>query len=197
MGTAPNSIPSRLQRGEPVDVFVMVDEALEDLAKQGRVAPGTRTHLARSRIGVAVRTGSPKPDIGSVDAFKRAMLVAKSIGYSTSASGVYLSKNLFPKLGIADQIKAKSRVIGDEPVGAAVARGEIEIGLQQISELLAVAGVDLVGPLPDAIQKITVFSAGVAAGAKEPEVARALIDFLASPASSAAISKSALEPMTR
>jgi molybdate transport system substrate-binding protein len=196
MGTAPNSIPSRLQRGEPVDVFVMVGDALEGLIKQGKVAAGTRIDLARSSIGVAVRAGSPKPDIGSVDAFKRAMLDAKSLAYSSSASGVYLSRELFPRLGIADQVKGKSKMIGSEPVGAAVARGEVEIGLQQISELLPVPGIDFVGPLPAEIQKITVFSAGIAAGAREPEAARALIKFLASPAAASAISKSALEPMT-
>jgi molybdate transport system substrate-binding protein len=195
MGTAPNSIPSRLQRGEPVDVFVMVGDALEGLIKQGKVAAGTRVDLARSSIGVAVRAGSPKPDIGSVDAFKRAMLDAKSLAYSSSASGVYLSTELFPRLGIADQVKGKSRMIGSEPVGAAVARGEAEIALQQISELLPVPGLDFVGPLPAEIQKITVFSAGIAAGTKEPDAARVLIKFLASPAAASAISKSALEPM--
>ena len=122
MGTAPNAIPSRLQRGEPVDVFIMVGDALEGLIKQGKIAAGTRVDLARSSIGVAVRAGSPKPDIGSVDAFKRAMLDAKSLAYSSSASGVYLSTELFPRLGIADQVKGKSRMIGSEPVGAAVAR---------------------------------------------------------------------------
>jgi len=197
MGNAQNSIPSRLQRGEPVDVFVMVGDALEGLIKQGKVAAGTRVELAGSSIGVAVRAGSPKPDIGSVDAFKRAMLDAKSLAYSSSASGVYLSTELFPRLGIADQVRGKSRMIEGEPVGAAVARGEAEIALQQISELLPVPGLDFVGPLPAEIQKITVFSAGIAAGAKEPDAARALIKFLASPAAVSAIAKSALDPMTR
>ena len=195
MGTAPNSIPSRLQRGETVDVFVMVGDALEGLIQQGKVLTGTRVDLARSRIGVAVRAGSPKPDIGSVDAFKRAMLDAKSLAYSSSASGVYLSTELFPRLGIADQVKAKSRMVGNEPVGAAVARGEAEIALQQISELLPVPGLDFVGPLPAEIQKITVFSAGIAVGAKEPDAGKVLIKFLASPAAAPAIAKSALEPM--
>ena len=196
MGTTPNSIPSRLQRGEPVDVFVMVGDALEGLVKQGKIAAGTRVDLARSSIGVAVRAGSPKPDIRSVDAFKRAMLDARSLAYSSSASGVYLSTELFPRLGIADQVRGKSRMIGSEPVGAAVARGEAEIALQQISELLPVPGIDFVGPLPAEIQKITVFSAGIAAGAREPDAARGLIKFLASPAAAPAIAKSALEPIT-
>jgi molybdate transport system substrate-binding protein len=196
MGTAPNSIPSRLQRGEPVGVFVMVGDALEGLMKQGKVAAGTRVDIARSSIGVAVRAGLPKPDIGSVDAFKRAMLDAKSIAYSSSASGVYLSTELFQRLGIADQVRGKSRMIESGPVGAAVARGEADVALQQISELLPVPGLDFVGPLPAEIQKITVFSAGIAAGANNPDAGKALIKFLASPEAAPAIAKSALEPMT-
>lgn len=195
MGTNPNSIPSRLQRGEPVDVFIMVGDALEALVRQGKIAPGSRVDLARSSIGMAVRAGAIKPDIGTVDAFKRAMLNAKSIVYSSSASGVYLSTELFPGLGIADQVKGKSRMIEGKPVGAAVARGEAQIALQQISELLAVPGIDFVAPLPKEIQKITVFSAGIATSAKEPEAAQALIKFLASSAAAPAIAKSALEPI--
>jgi molybdate transport system substrate-binding protein len=193
MGTAPNSIPSRLERGEPVDVFVMVGDALQELVKQRKVVGETRVDLARSSIGMAVRAGAPKPDIGTVDSFKRALLEAKSIVYSTSAGGVYLSTEVFQRLGIADNIKGKHSAAGGEQVGAMVARGEAEIGLHQISELLSVPGIDVVGPLPAEIQKITVFSAGVATGAKEPEAARALITFLASPAATLAIAKSALE----
>jgi molybdate transport system substrate-binding protein len=136
MGNAPNSIPSRLQRGEPVDVLIMVGEALDELIKRGKVVAGTRVDLARSSIGMAVRAGAPKPDISSVDAFKRAVLDARSIAYSASASGVYLSTELFQHLGIADRIRAKSKMIESESVGAAVARGEAEMGFQQISELL-------------------------------------------------------------
>ncbi len=196
MGTAPDSIPSRLQRGEPVDVLIMAGEALDGLIKQGKVVAGTRVDLARSRIGMAVRAGAPKPDIRSVDAFTRALLDAKSIAYSASASGVYLSTELFQRLGIADRVKSKSRMIESEPVGAVVARGEAEIGLQQISELLPVPGIDYVGPLPSQIQKVTVFSAGIAVGAKDANAAKALIKFLASAAAVPAIAKSALEPMT-
>ncbi len=144
---------------------------------------------------MAVRAGAPKPDISSPAALKRALLQAKSIAYSDSASGVYVSTELFQRLGIADQVKGKSRMIPAEPVGAVVARGEAEIGFQQMSELLPVAGIDLVGPLPSEVQKITVFSAGVATSAKEPQAARALIRFLASPEAAPAISKTGLEPM--
>ena len=195
MGNAPDSIPSRLERGEPVDVVILAAPALDDLIKQGKVVPGSRVDLVRSSIGVAVRAGAPKPDISSVEALKRALLQAKSIAYSASASGVYLSQELFPRLGIADEIKAKCHRIANEPVGAVVARGDAEIGFQQISELLPVAGIDYIGPLPPDVQKVTVFSAGVAAGAKHPEAARALIKFLSSSAVVPAITKSGLEPV--
>ena len=195
MGDTPQAIPNRLQRGEPADVLIMVDTALDELRKQGKVVPDSRVDLARSKIGMVVRSGEPKPDISSVDAFKHTLIEAKSIAYSDSASGVYLSTVLFERLGIADQVRSKSRMIPAEPVGKVVARGEAQLGFQQISELLPVPGVDLVGPLPPEIQKVTVFSGGVAAGAKEPEAARALLQFLSSPGAAQAIAKSGLEPV--
>jgi molybdate transport system substrate-binding protein len=194
MGNTSEAIPKRLERGEPADVVIMVASALDKLIGESKVIGDSRVDLARSRIGMVVRAGATKPDIGSVEAFKRALLAAKSIAYSDSASGVYLSKELFPKLGVADQIAAKSRMIPGEPVAAVVARGEAEIGFQQISELLPVAGADLVGALPPELQKITVFSAGIVASAKEPEAGRALIQFLTSAAAVPAIEKSGLEP---
>jgi molybdate transport system substrate-binding protein len=196
MGDAPGSIPSRLRRGEPVDVVILAAQALDELIAQKQVAAGSRVDLVRSSIGIAVRAGAPRPDVSSVDALKRTLLGAKSIAYSSSASGVYLSTELFQRLGIADQIKDKSHRIESEPVGAVVARGEAEIGFQQISELLPVPGIDYVGPLPPGAQRVTVFAAGVAAAAKAPDAARALIVFLASPAAAAAIRKSGLEPIT-
>ncbi len=196
MGSAPSSIPSRLQCGEPVDVFVMVGDALDALITQGKAVASTRVDLARSCIGMAVCTGAPKPDIGSVEGLKRALPDAQSIAYSASASGVYLSTELFPRLGITDHLRAKSKRIEGEPGGAAVARGEAEIALQHLSELLPVAGIDFVGPLPAEIQKVTVFSAGIAVGAKDPDAASALIESLASPATAPIIEKSALEPIT-
>jgi molybdate transport system substrate-binding protein len=196
MGGAPDSIPSRLQRGEPVDVVILAGPALDELIKQGKVVAGSRVDLVRSSIGMAVRAGTPKPDISSMDALKRTLLAAKSIAYSDSASGVYLSKELFPRLGIADQIAGRCKRIAGEPVGAVVARGDAEIGFQQISELLPVPGIAYVGPLPPGAQKVTVFSAGIAAGAKEPEAGRAFIEFLASPAVAPVIKKSGLELMT-
>jgi molybdate transport system substrate-binding protein len=195
MGVAPDAIPVRLQRGEAADVLIMVGYALGDLVKQGKVVADSRVDLARSAIGMAVRGGAPKPDISTVEALKRALIAAKSIAYSDSASGVYVSTELFQRLGIADELKAKSREIKSERVGNVVARGEAEIGFQQISELLPVQGIDFVGPLPPELQKMTVFSAGIATGAKEPSAAKALITFLASPAAIPAIKKSGLEPI--
>ena len=197
MGTAPDSIPSRLARGEPVDVLILAGSALDNLIKEGKAVAGSRVDLARSTIGMVVRAGAPKPDISSVEALKRALLEAKSIAYSASASGVYLSTDMFPRLGIADQIKDKAKRIESERVATVVARGDAEIGFQQVSELLPVPGVDYVGPLPDEVQRVTVFSAGIATSAKEPEVAKTLITFLAAPAAETAIAKSGLEPMRR
>ena len=196
MGNAPDSIPSRLQRGEPVDVVIMAASALDDLIKQGKVVAGSRVDLVRSSIGMAVRAGAPKPDISTVEALTRTLLEAASIAYSSSASGVYLSTEFFPRLGITDRIAAKSRRIESDPVGAVVARGGAEIGFQQISELRPVAGIDIVGPLPPGAQRVTVFAAGIASGARRPDAAKALIAFLASPASAPAIRKSGLEPVT-
>jgi molybdate transport system substrate-binding protein len=195
MGNAPDSIPNRLQRGEHADVVILAADALDVLIKQGKVVPGSRVDLVRSKIGMAVRAGASKPDISSVDALKRTLLQAQSIAYSASASGVYLSTELFQRLGVADQILGKSKKIESEPVGAAVARGDAEIGFQQISELLPVAGIDYVAPLPAEVQRVTVFSAGIAVGARAPEAARALIKFLASLAAAPAIRKSGLEPV--
>src|SRR3984893_5374541 len=195
MGTTVNAIPIRLERGEAADVLIMVGYALGDLVKQGKVVADSRVDLTKSLIGIAVKSGARKPDISSAEALKRALLAAKSIAYSDSASGVYVSTEMFAKLGIADEMKDKARKIPATPVGEIVARGDAEIGFQQINELLPVAGVDIVGPLPPDVQKITVFSAGIATVSKEPDAGKALIKFLASPAASAAIVKSGMEPI--
>src|SRR6185369_6487876 len=194
MGTTHNAIPLRLERGEAIDVVIMAAPALDNLIKQGKVRAGTRVDLVRSLTGMAVKAGAPKPDISTVDALRRTLLAAKSIAYSDSASGVYLSTELFPKLGIADQIRGKTRKIEADPVGEAVARGEIEIGFQQISELRPVKGIDIVGPLPPGAQRVTIFAAGIPATSKHPAEAKALIQWLASPAAYSAIKESGLEP---
>jgi molybdate transport system substrate-binding protein len=195
MGTTPDTIPRRLERGEDIDVVIMAAPTLDELIRQGKVRSEGRVDLVRSLIAMAVRTGTPKPDISKIEGLKRALLAATSIAYSGSASGVYLSTELFPKLGIANQIKGKTRQIEGEPVGAVVARGEAEIGFQQMSELLPVKGIDIVGPLPEGAQRITVFAAGVPVTSKQPEAAMELIRWLASDATSAVISRSGLDPV--
>ena len=192
---APDSIPDRLQRGERTDVVIMAASGIDDLIKAGRVAADSRADLARSSIGIAVRAGAPKPDISTVEALTRALLQARSVAYSSSVSGVYISNELFPRLGIAAQMGPKSRRIESEPVGAVVARGEAEMGFQQISELRPVPGLEVICPLPAAVQRVTVFSAAAATGSPNPAGGRALIAFLASPAASAAIARSGMEPM--
>ncbi len=196
MGSGPDTIPKRLQRGEPADIVILAAAALDELIAQGAVLAGSRVDLGRSRIGMAVRAGAPRPDISSVDALRQTLLQARSIGYSSSASGLYLSQELFQRLGIAKQIQGKTRV-SEGAVGTLVASGEAEIGFQQISELLPVPGIDIVGPLPAAVQRETVFSAGIVAGTRAANAARALLEYLSSPAAAPTIERSGLEPVAR
>src|SRR6202051_3458860 len=175
MGTTVNAIPMRLERGEPADVLILVGYALDDLVKKGKAV--SRVDLVNSKIGVAVKAGSPKPDISTADAVKRALLAAKSVAYSDSASGAYISTEMFDKLGIAADMKDKAKKIPATPVAEIVARGEAELGFQQISELKPISGIDIVGPLPPELQKITVFSAGIASVSKEPDACKAVIQF--------------------
>jgi molybdate transport system substrate-binding protein len=173
----------------------MVGYALDDLVKKGKVIADSRVDLVKSPIGIAVKSGAPKPDIGTTDAVRRALLAAKTIAYSDSASGVYVSSEMFDKLGIKEAMKDKARKIPATPVGETVAHGDAEIGFQQMSELLPVEGIDIVGPLPDELQKITVFSAGIATFAKEPDAGKALIKYLASPAARPELVKSGMDPI--
>ena len=196
MGVGANSIPSRLGRGEAADIVIVADDALVQLIQDGRVLADSRVPLARSSVGMAVRAGAPKPDISTVEAFTRALLRAKTVAYSASVSGRYLSTELFHRLGIAEEMRGKSRMIEGERVGAVVARGEAEVGFQQISELLPVPGITLVGPLPAEIQLTSTFSAGVAAHSTHPDAARAAIRFLASPGAAASVAATGLEPVT-
>jgi molybdate transport system substrate-binding protein len=190
---APTSIPNRLAACEPVDLVIMAGDGLDRLIADGEVAAGSRVDLARSGIGVAVRAGAPKPDLSSVDTFVRALRQAKSVAHSSSASGIYL-KGLFQRLGLYDTLGDRIRQVEGEPVGAVVARGEAEIGFQQVSELLPVPGIDYVGPLPPEIQQFTVFAAGIAAHTREPDGARALVAFLTAPAAAPIIRQSGMEP---
>lgn len=194
MGETENAIPQRLKRGEAMDVVIMVGAALDKLVAAGQVLPDSATLLAHSPIALAVRAGAPKPDISTPEALRTALLQARSIAYSDSASGVYLEKVLFPRLGIAEALAGKARMIPAEPVGKVVARGEAELGFQQLSELKAISGIDIVGLIPPETQSITKFSAGVLSTAREPDAARVLIRFLAAPEAAPVIRETGLEP---
>jgi len=185
-------IMKRMAAGETYDLVIVSSTAGDDLIKQGKIkAP--RVDLAKTGIGVAVRAGAPKPDISSGTAIKKALLAAKTVGYSTGPSGVYLM-GLFERLGIAAEVKAKTRQVpSGGTVGTILASGEAELGFQQVSELVHFSGVDFVGPLPPEIQHVTVFSAGIHTNAKAPEAARALLDFLIAPAARTVIQKHGLE----
>ena len=189
-----NGLLQELEAGAGGDLAILTAEAIDGLIKEGKVVAGSRVDLARSGIGVAVRKGAPKPDIGSPDALRRALLAAKSVAHSkTGMSGIYFP-TVLARLGIAEEMKPK--IVTPEPgtpVGEVVAKGGAEIGVQQISELLPVAGIEIVGPLPAALQRITIFSAGVLTAAKEPEAARALVQFVAT-ASRPLLKDKGLEP---
>ncbi|HEX3702189.1 MAG TPA: substrate-binding domain-containing protein [Vicinamibacterales bacterium] len=195
MGLGKESIPSRLGRGESVDIVIVASDALEQLTADGKIVRGSRLDLARSSIAMAVRQGVRRPDISSIAALKRTLLSARSVACSASVSGDYLVKELFPRLGIANEMRGKTLRIERESVGAVVARGEAEIGFQQVSELRPVPGIEIVGPLPGDAQRATVFSAGIAATSKHPDAARAFLAFLSSPAAQQVIEDTGLEPL--
>jgi molybdate transport system substrate-binding protein len=195
MGNAPEAIPNRLARGEPADVVIMVGYALDDLIKQGKVIAGSRVDLADSRIGMAVRAGAPKPDISTVDALRQTLLHAKSVAYSDSASGLYIQAQLFKKLGIEDQMKGKATMVPKIPVASLVASGRYELGFQQVSELLPVQGAEYAGRIPDEVQSVTRFAGGIPVGAKHPDEAKALLEFLAPPAARDDVVKTGLDPV--
>jgi molybdate transport system substrate-binding protein len=194
VGTGETSIESRLKRGEVVDIVIVADNLLRQFINEGLVARDSVMPVARSSMGIAVRSGAPRPDIGTVEALKRAFLQAKVVAYSASVSGEYLTKELYQRLGIADEMLPRSRFIGGgERTGAVVARGEADIAFQQMSELLPVPGIAHVTPLPPEVQRTTTFSAGVAARAPDVELSSRVIRFLASPEAAAAVKKSGLE----
>ena len=191
-GTA--DIMKRIKAGESPDLVVVAANSLDELIKAGKVAPGSRVDLAKSGVGVAVRAGAPRPDISSGEALKRALLSSKSIGYSTGPSGLYIA-SLFERWGIAEQVKPRlKQVAPGVNVGELVARGEADIGFQQVSELLPVQGIQYLGPLPPDIQLTTVFSGGIPVGAKQPAAAKALVQFLTAPAAVPVIRKKGMEP---
>jgi molybdate transport system substrate-binding protein len=186
-------IQKRIAGGEAADLVILGSNGTQELIKQGKLA-GTRVDFAKSGVGVAVRAGAPKPDISSADAVKKAVLAAKSVAYSAGASGIYLV-GMFQKMGIAEEVKSKTATVKPgEPVGDVVARGDAEIGFQQVSELIPVKGIQYLGPLPAEIQNITVFAGGVHTGAKEADAAAALVKFLTAPDARATLEKHGLEP---
>ncbi|MDY7579760.1 substrate-binding domain-containing protein [Herbaspirillum sp. RTI4] len=195
MGVSPEAIPNRLARGESADVVIMVGYALTELIKQGKAIADSKVELAGSRIGMAVKSGSAKPDISTVAAFKATLLTARSVAYSDSASGVYIENELFKKMGIESELKPKAHKIQKTPVASLVAAGEYELGFQQVSEILPVPGVDFVAKIPEEVQSVTLYSAGIPVGAPHPEAGKALIRFLASPDARAEIIKSGLDPL--
>jgi molybdate transport system substrate-binding protein len=200
MGDSPEAIPARLARGEAADVVILDGGAADELGKQGMVRSDSKVDLARSLIGMVVRSGAAKPDIGSVETFRSTLLAAKSIAYSDSGSGTYLSTTLFPTLGVAEQIAGKSRKVRGPPSGeqvaAVVARGEAEIGFQQVSELIHVPGITFVGTIPAEVQPAIFFAGALTRTARQPEAASALIRFLASPEAAPVISKAGLVPLS-
>src|SRR5437867_10514177 len=200
LGDSPEAIPTRLARGEAADLVILDGGSADELTRQGLVQAGSKVLLARSLVGMVVRAGAAKPDIRSVDAFRQVLLAVQSIAYSDSASGIYLSTILFAKLGVADQVAGKSRKVrgppSGEPVAAVVARGEAEIGFQQVSELMNVPGVTLVGTIPAELQPDVSFAGALTSKSKQPEAARTLIRFLASPEAAATIQKAGLTPVS-
>jgi molybdate transport system substrate-binding protein len=190
-GSGPNTIGAQLRRGVPADVVILSREGLDELIAEGRIVAATDVNLAQTPLGMAVREGAPKPDISTVDAFKQTLLRAKSIAFANSTTGIYMTTKLFPRLGIAEQVAAKSTTVG---VGA-VARGDAEIAIQPVSELLHVAGTAFVGTLPRDVQYLSVFAAAVVAGSPQPEAAKRLIAFLASEQATSAIKNSGMEPV--
>lgn len=183
-----------LSLGEKVDVVILVASALDQLVEQGTVARENAVQLARSGIGIVVKEGAPIPDISTAENLKQTLVAAQSIAYPDSASGIYVEREMFKKMGIEDQVRNKSRMIPAEPVGEVVARGEAEIGFQQVSELRPIKGVTIVGPVPELLQRNTVFSAGILASSQEQDAARSLVQFLASPAAATTILNSGMEP---
>lgn len=199
VGDSPEAIPTRLSRGEEADVVIMDGVGVDLLDQKGLTRPGSRMPLAESFIGMVVRAGQPKPDISTIDALRKTLLSAKSIAYSDSSSGTYLSTIGFKKLGIADEIAGKTRKVrgppSGEPVAAVVARGEAEIGFQQVPELIHVPGIDFVGTVPSEVQPPTLFVGALPKNSQQPDAAIALLHFLSSADAAAVITKAGMKPL--
>jgi molybdate transport system substrate-binding protein len=184
----------RLAAGETYDLLIMSGPSIDEHIKGGKVVPGSRVDVAKSGVGVAVRAGAPKPDISTPEALKKSLLAAKSVGYSTGPSGVYMI-TLFQRMGIAEEVKGKLKQTPTGVlVGSIIANGEAEIGFQQVSELSNFPGIDYVGPLPADIQQMTVFASGILVGAKESDAAKDLVKFITTPGAGEAFKKRGMEP---
>ncbi|MBU3563991.1 substrate-binding domain-containing protein [Polynucleobacter sp. Tro8-14-1] len=195
MGAAPDSIPSRLAKGEQFDILILAAPSLEGFIKSGDLQSGARVDLVASVMGAVVKTGAPKPDISTMNGLKLVLLNAKSVAYSASASGVYLSTELFPKMGISEQMNKTARKIYSERVASVVARGDADLGFQQVSELLPIPGVDFIGELPQEAQKTVLFSAGITSNTQNLDASKDLIVFLASTKAVDTIQKAGLKPV--
>jgi molybdate transport system substrate-binding protein len=195
IGAAHDSIPTRLSQGQTFDVFILARSALDEFSEKGKINSDSRVDLVASTIGAAVRAGDPIPDIKTVDALKNTLLTIGRIAYSASASGTYLSTELFPQLGIADEMAIKARKIFSERVGTILVRNEADFGFQQMSELLPIPGITIVGELPPEVQRPFFFSAGIGADTQKENQARDLIEFLASEKVAEKIQESGLKPV--
>jgi molybdate transport system substrate-binding protein len=195
-GPSPDAIPNRLARGERADVFIMADGALRDLAVGGNVAAPSIMRLAAAPLGAAVRRGAPRSSIGTLDEFRAALLAAPSIGMSPGAASAAMVRDVFPRLGIAESVGPRLRQIAGEPVGAAVARGEVALGIQPLSELIPIPGIEVLGPLPPGSHEPPVFSAGLATEPAMADAARSLLRFLVEPTAEAAMRDTGLQPLS-
>ena len=191
------ALVKKIEGGEAFDVTFLSPAAVDDLIKKGKVAEGSRVNIARVGVGVMVKEGAPKPEIGTVDAFKQAVLAAKSVAYidpaSGGSSGIYVVK-LLDQLGIADQVKPKAKLKQGGHVADLIVSGEAELGIHQISEIVPVKGVTLIGPLPKEIQNYTTYAAGIATGAKDAAAAKALVKFLSGPRTAELLKSKGMEP---
>ena len=195
--TATAQTLERIKGGETTDLVIATAAGIDELTALGKVVRGSRVDLASSMIGVAVRAGAPKPDIRTIDAFKRALLDAKAIAYTAAGlSGIYFSK-LIERLGIANEIKAKARIKPGGLIAEVVVAGEADLAVQMVSELLSVPGAELVGPLPEEINQVTIVSAGILTGARQSEAAKSLIRYLTTPSAARVIRGKGLEPVTK
>ena len=187
-------VAKRIAAGESADVVVLSDTAIDKLIVEGKVLSGSRTDLVKSGVAIAVKAGAPRPDIGSEAAVKQAVLAAKSLSFSTGPSGVYLEK-LFARWGILDSVKPRIVVPPPGiPVGTLVAQGDAELGFQQLSELMNLDGITVLGPLPPEIQTLTIFAGGIVAQGSDAARARALLDFMNTPATAATKQRQGMEP---